>query len=417
MLLMYKCPRCGGEVTLDEGAKELACAHCGNRISMFDSEQCETQLLEDSVIKELWFNETISFNCPTCGCNMSVGKEDITGKCAFCGNDILLEEQIEDEFAPDKIIAFRIHKDTAKGILEGYVRSRGLRNFECEADRLTGSYVPFWLYDFCGDAVIEGINRLDHDRFRVIRKGKITLEKVPLDASIKMSNDLIDAILPYNYSQLYDFQKGALAGFAAQKYDFRYDEMQDRLHQKIEEFTNSTLKDKMLEALHDPDAVRTRKYRGSGFSVSYDEVHLEKYESGTFLSDVYYALLPVWQYSFKYEGNIYHIYINGQTGKVAGNIPMTVAKAGSIFLKTSFDVFLILLVTFFTCIFGIFTAVKGFSVIVTCVFVMVLISAVVAGISIAGARRINRRLDYVQERQGYIMSDGFELYYGVEIPQ
>lgn len=60
MLPMYKCPRCGGEVTLDEGAKELACAHCGN--------------------------------------------------------DILLEEQIEDEFTLDKIIAFRIDKDTAKGI-------------------------------------------------------------------------------------------------------------------------------------------------------------------------------------------------------------------------------------------------------------------------------------------------------------
>lgn len=416
MILMYKCPQCGGEVTLDEGKRELACSHCGNRISMFESEQCESQLVEDVEMRDVWFNETIRFSCPTCGSNMICGKEDITGKCLFCGNDVIIEEQLQEEYAPDKLIPFLIDRDRARTLAEGYINTRGFELITFEPDKLVGVYVPFWLYDFCGDATIEGHNRIDHDWFKVIRKGKITLEKVPLDASIKMNNELMDGLMPYHYSQLFDFQKGALAGFYAQKYDFRYDEMQDRLRKKVEDFTNTTLRQEMEASLEDPNCVRSQKYHGSVFAIRYDEVHIKNYESKTFLSDVCYALLPVWQYDCKCEGRNYQIFINGQTGKISSNLPMTVTQAGTDVMKDAMKVFWEIMAGMFIVIPLAAFELNSWKVFFGGIAILFVVAVILAAYQKKSVGKIMKKVEKIQECVGYIMSDGFELYYGVEIP-
>ncbi len=431
MLLMYKCPQCNAVMQLDEGTKELGCPFCGNRISMFDGEQCETQLVEDVALQDLWFTEVCRFSCPSCGAGMAVGREDITAKCSFCGSHMLIEEQLRDEFTPDKFIAFRVDREAAREQIMGYLSGRGV-DVTFEEEQLTGIYVPFWLYDFCGEAVIEGDTVLDRHSYKVIRKGKITLEKVPLDASIAMGNGLMDSILPYNYSQLYDFQKGALSGFAAQKYDFRYDEMQQRLRDKIEKFTNKTLYDEMYKNLRDPNAIRMKKYHDSTYTVEYDRVKVTGYVSKTFLSQVYYALLPVWYYSFKKDGRNYQIAINGQTGKIAGNVPFKMEKKVHSFIS-QFATHCIYAAIFVAVIF--WTLFRDYKkggigkmmrekakeyfpiIIVGGIAAILLIAFVMTSVGIYNAKKINKAYETAQQGEAYLMWDSFDLYDGVEIPQ
>lgn len=326
MFLIYKCPSCGGNMKMRVKTAELYCEHCENKVSLFDYTSCEMELQEDQRQKENWQTATRSFGCPMCGAHMAALKESITCMCSFCGTDMILEEQIEGELTPDKIIPFNVEKKTAAGIIQSYINTRIGEVHQVEKKDVQGIYVPFWLYDFGGDAVIRGTGRLDRRRYNIVREGKIILEKVPLDASIKMNNALMDNILPYEYCSLYDFQKGALAGFMAERYDYRYDDMQERLRKKIEHFTETTLRDKMEEKMRDPNGMRAQKYHQYAFPKDYEAINVEQYKSRTYLLGIHYALLPVWHYTFVHEGRRYQVAVNGQTGKSAGNFTATAGR-------------------------------------------------------------------------------------------
>ena len=47
---------------------------------------------------------------------------------------------------------------------------------------------------------------------------------------------------------------------------------------------------------------------------------------------VHYALLPVWLRNVKWEGETYLFAVNGQTGRTAGKLPASGAKALAFFL-------------------------------------------------------------------------------------
>ena len=41
---------------------------------------------------------------------------------------------------------------------------------------------------------------------------------------------------------------------------------------------------------------------------------------------VNYALMPVWQYLYRYRGKTYQFHVNGQTAKVIGTTPVSLGK-------------------------------------------------------------------------------------------
>ena len=60
---------------------------------------------------------------------------------------------------------------------------------------------------------------------------------------------------------------------------------------------------------------------------------------GVALTAQNYALLPVWHYIYKYHGNTYHFYLNGQTGKLVGNPPVAWGKVAAYGLTVFAGVF------------------------------------------------------------------------------
>ena len=47
------------------------------------------------------------------------------------------------------------------------------------------------------------------------------------------------------------------------------------------------------------------------------------------MTDIEYALLPAWFMTFRYQGILYTVAVNGQTGKVVGNVPSNRFKVGA----------------------------------------------------------------------------------------
>ena len=66
-----------------------------------------------------------------------------------------------------------------------------------------------------------------------LRGGSLGFERVPVDGSSKMADDLMESVEPFDFSEAVDFQTAYLAGFMADKYDVTAEESIDRANARI----------------------------------------------------------------------------------------------------------------------------------------------------------------------------------------
>lgn len=126
-------------------------------------------------------------------------------------------------------------------------------------------------------------------------------ERVPVDGSSKMADDLMESLEPFTADGEVAFQTAYLSGYIADKYDVDSNESNGRANERIKK---STL-DRLTSTTTDFTSVTTESS-----SVQLD--------NGT----VKYALYPVWLLTAKWNGDIYNFAMNGQTGKFVGNLPL-----------------------------------------------------------------------------------------------
>ena len=136
--------------------------------------------------------------------------------------------------------------------------------------------------------------------YHVVRAGSLAFEKIPVDASSKMPDDHMDSIEPFDYAQLRPFSTAYLPGYLADKYDVTIDDSRDRADTRCRETLAQALRDTVT---------------GYGACVT------EREDIALRRGKVHYALLPVWMLSTKWRGQDFLFAMNGQTGKLVGDLP------------------------------------------------------------------------------------------------
>ena len=144
------------------------------------------------------------------------------------------------------------------------------------------------------------------DYFRIRRSGTVSFDKIPVDASSKMPDAHMDAIEPYDYSELRPFSNAYLPGYLADKYDVSPEDCKRHADERAEN-TAAEIMDRTV----------------SGYSSCIPERRQVRIRRGR----VSYALLPVWLLATKWNGKNYLFAMNGQTGKLIGDLPVSRGKA------------------------------------------------------------------------------------------
>ena len=174
-------------------------------------------------------------------------------------------------------------------------------------------YVPFWLFDADADAKIRyRATRIRHwsdsryeytetSYYNITREGSLRFEKVPVDGSEKMDDALMESIEPFNFAEAVDFQTAYLAGFVADKYDVDAEQSIDRANKRIKKSTEDVFASTV-----------------EGYTSITPESSCINLQNGTSK----YALLPVWLLNTEWNGQKYTFAMNGQTGKLVGNLPL-----------------------------------------------------------------------------------------------
>jgi DNA-directed RNA polymerase subunit RPC12/RpoP len=315
----YKCPNCGGDMVFDSETGKLSCHSCGREDSI---EQMPVPLAGNVFTGD----EAKEYHCKSCGAFLMTDAETAATTCSFCGSSVVLGDRLTGKLAPALVIPFAISKNEAgnafrKWCRGGLLTPKGFR----PADRIksmTGMYVPFWLYDLDNHVEVHAqcttvrsysqgdylITETSH--FAVYRKIRLNYIRVPLDASEKMNDALMDKLEPFPYERLKEFKTPYLAGFLAEKYSFTDEQLLPRVKEKISGYIDSYIHSTM---------------------VGYTSVAITDKQVDTAEKQAKYALLPVWVVHYDYNKLEYTFAMNGQTGKVVGKPPISKAKVASWF--------------------------------------------------------------------------------------
>lgn len=310
----YKCPSCGSGMTFNSQTGTLSCQSCGKEE---DIEQIPDPL-KQGVFSE---NEVDEYHCNSCGAVIMTEAETAATVCSFCGSSVVLGDRLSGKLAPALVIPFSISKEEAKDAFrkwckKGLLTPKGFMT----ADRIkgiTGLYVPFWLYELHNLVEVHGhatkvriYTRGDYrytetQHFSIYRKLRSNYKRVPIDASEKMNDALMDKLEPFPYERLKGFKTPYLAGYIAEKYSYNDNELLPRAKDKIRNYIESAI---------------------SSAVSGYTTVNFTNKQIDTTYTNADYCLIPVWVVHYDYNKLDYTFAMNGQTGKVVGKPPISKSK-------------------------------------------------------------------------------------------
>ena len=323
------CPACKAELDCDTGEKEAACPNCGAEFeveALLDyaakkEEKKPDNMTWDTQAGGQWQQgETDGlrvYSCKQCGGEIVADETTGATHCPYCGNPVVLSGHFAGSLKPDLVIPFQVDKKAAIAALNNHYKGKLLlpRVFKDQnhIEEVKGLYVPVWLFDTDADANVEyeatRVHRWsDSDyeytetrHYAVIRGGGIGFENVPVDGSKKMDDTLMESIEPFDISDAVPFQTAYLPGYMADKYDVDAGESIERANERIKKSTE--------------DAFRSTVMGYTTVTAVDSNIRLQNGKAR-------YALYPVWILSTDWNGQKFTFAINGQTGKIAGDLPM-----------------------------------------------------------------------------------------------
>lgn len=344
-VMEYKCPSCGGYLEFDAVSQKLKCPYCESEFetSQFADETKDTK--ENNTHTQNgrknpqsasgWSVEELKgmyvYACKSCGGEI-IGDETLGAtRCPYCGNTVVMKEQFSGDLRPDLIIPFTKTKEEAIRNLESHVKRSIFAPKEYKSrdslEEIRGVYVPFWLYDTDASFDMNFATRVmgrtwregdyicqEYTDFHIHKAGTVDFAGIPVDASTKMADELMDSLEPFDLNQAVPFNPVYMAGYAADRYDVDQHQNEGRLDERIKDFVNHDIRNELRE-------YATVQSIGGHVQVGKKRAR--------------YVLLPVWVLSSTWNGEIYTYAMNGQTGKVAGRIPVDQNSVNKYWLKYS----------------------------------------------------------------------------------
>lgn len=329
VLQQYKCPCCDGAIEFDSESQNLKCPYCGTEFEVqtladYDEElknDGESDMTMEASSQAQWQEGEAEglrvYVCNSCGGEIVGDETTAATKCPYCENPVVMMGQFKGTLKPDFVIPFKLDKQAAKEALLNHYKGKKLlpKVFKDEnrIEEIKGIYVPFWLFDASTNANIRykatkvrcwsdsKYNYTETSFYSVTRQGTLDFEKVPVDGSEKMDDALMESIEPYDFSQAVDFQTAYLAGFFADKFDVNAENCVMRANERIKKSTEDAVASTVVGYATVVPAASTIKYENTSSK---------------------YALYPVWLLNTEWKGEKYTFAINGQTGKIAGNLPL-----------------------------------------------------------------------------------------------
>ena len=262
------------------------------------------------------------YHCSSCGAElMTTDESDVTSFCPYCGTTSILFDRLKKVEYPAHIIPFRLTKEDCK---RAYAKEARRAIFTPKRyksperiDSFRGIYMPFWSYeaDYSGGFTVDfetsptrDGDYLVSEQFRLTGTIEKHCEGYAHDASAAFSDELSESLAPFATEQQKPFTPGFLSGFYADAADVDAKAYLGRAVAGSDE--------EVREAV-----LRQDRVSAEIGSCSVSSVTLPKPKTTAGM-----AMYPVWFMSYREGDRITYAAVNGQTGKVAADFPVSTGR-------------------------------------------------------------------------------------------
>lgn len=321
MAVANKCKQCGGSLEFDPKSTNLICKKCGCNVPFEKSQEYyfhDFNMYAEVVEPE--FNpKVMSSHCSNCGACFTGSAGDISGTCQYCGVHLTSDFSLSKESEPDACIPFAFDKETAKTkFLDGlkkkkFLPSNLIKKFPDST--IESVYIPAYVFNvetensYVGRVykIYKHSDGSTERDYRFIKGNKKVLTKdILVECSSKINQLTLDQISPFDLNRLVKFKSEYLMGYSVEYYDKKLQDAKSLIEESVKYNVRKTI---------------LKSYNHDG--VDYLNVN------STYVDSNYARVfLPTYSVTYKYGGKDYTTFLNGQTGKVGGNLPRSKVKIG-----------------------------------------------------------------------------------------
>ena len=326
----YPCKNCGAFLVFAPGSHSLTCPYCGEKneleIEAVEVIEEDFEAIINSVVENDDLNaEVPQVKCATCGAISSLPPNTVSADCAFCGTPLVVSQStVKRMIKPKYVLPFQIAKNKCNELFKGWIKGRfwapNSVKTKSEQGKIQGLYIPYWTYDCNTNTDYTG-ERGEHYTVVVERDGKEQTETrtrwyftsgsisrffddILICASNSLPPKLKNKLEKWNLTELMPYDEQYLSGFTTEIYQLGLNEGFDQ--------AKEIMKAKITEDVRN--------------DIGGDEQRIITSNSQFSNTTFKHILLPIWLTSYKYNNKNYSILINGQTGEIEGNYPVSVWK-------------------------------------------------------------------------------------------
>lgn len=351
----HACPACGAQAEWNPSTQKLACAYCGTESPYVIDRETGKVVEQDLVtaLRELpddergWQTERRSVQCQSCRAVMVFDPARVGQNCEFCGSPALVDyHEIKSPIRPQGVLPFKVDRHRVRDDIRRWWRRKwfapGRLARAALVDTVHGLYIPYWTFDArahcpweadAGYYYYVNVEGRDRQGRRVVRRERRTrwepasgvvdhaFDDDPVPGTQGLPLDLLRQVEPFPTHEVVPYDTAYLAGHVVEHYRVVLIEAAEQSQRQ------------MRAAL---EQLCGRQVPGD----TYRNLRIFPTFTGRTFKHV---LVPIWLLGYTYGARTFQVVVNGYTGRIAGNYPISVWKVLLVILLVALALGLVIL--------------------------------------------------------------------------
>jgi hypothetical protein len=336
------CPECGGAMEWNAARQAIACPFCG----FVPKEQPKVGSTASGDVEELdlaqalagvpdsgrgFGTPTTSVKCQNCQAISVFERGRVAQRCDFCGSpSIVPYEQTKDPITPRSLLPVKLDQGAVRDRLKQWYATRWFAPNELKGRALTDTlhavYLPYWTFDaqvhadwtaMSGDYYYVTVNTGRNAQGRMINRQERRVRWYPSSGSLDhffdddpipgtqgVRMDLLHKVEPFPTEEVVPYDPSFVRGWTVERYQIDLRQASTMSMDRMQEMTRQMCAQQVPGDTHRDLQVDAR-FGGRTFK---------------------HILVPVWLTTYTFGSKTFQTIVNGYTGQIAGDRPVSWVK-------------------------------------------------------------------------------------------
>lgn len=348
----FPCGQCGAQLSFEPGTTSLKCSYCGflNPIpqSAEDIEELDFHQYLALARSEEVPDKEQTVKCNACAAEFTLGGHAVSDACPFCGSNTIVAIPASVHIRPKSLLPFLVDNRRCRETYQKWISSRwlapnALKDYARAEGRIDGMYIPYWTYDCSttswytgmrGDYYYETETYRENGetKTRQVRRTSWSpasgvvwrdFDDVMVNGSTRLPEKHARRLQKWDLQNLVPYQDDFLSGFRTERYHVG---LEDGFHRAQEIMTNVIRGDVRVDIGGDEQQI-------TSLNTQWDAITFK------------HILVPIWIGAYRFKGKSYGFMINGRTGEISGDAPISPWKVALIVLAVLAVIAVIVLIS------------------------------------------------------------------------